>query len=318
MLIGFHASHEQHDPREMLQIVRQAEAAGFEHAMCSDHFAPWSVRQGHSGFAWSWLGSALEATQMSFGIVSAPGQRYHPAILAQAIATLGQMYPDRLWVALGSGQALNEHITGEKWPSKPAREQRLNECARVITALLAGEEVSHDGLVQVDQAKLWSLPEQAPPLFAAAVTAPSAARVAQWAHGMVTVNQPGDQVQRTIEAYRDAGGVGPVAVQVHVCLESDRETALQIAHDQWRTNVFTPPVPWDVAHPEHFDDVARFVDPEDVEDAVIVTDDPIQIAETIAGYADAGADRVYLHHVGREQDDFCRAMGAHVLPEFSR
>jgi coenzyme F420-dependent glucose-6-phosphate dehydrogenase len=117
-IIGYHASHEQFRPGDLLRYVQLAEQAGFGAAMCSDHFHPWSERQGQSGFAWAWLGAALEATSLSFGLVNAPGQRYHPAIIAQAAATLADMFPGRFWIAVGSGQALNEHITGERWPSK--------------------------------------------------------------------------------------------------------------------------------------------------------------------------------------------------------
>ena len=158
--------------------------------MCSDHFAPWSTRQGESGFAWSWLGAALQATSLSFGVVSAPGQRYHPAIIAQAAATLAQMYPGRFWMALGSGEALNEHITGERWPEKPVRNARLRECVDVMRALFAGETVTHRGLVRVDRARLWTLPETPPPLIGAAVSAATAAWVGGWADGLVTINQP--------------------------------------------------------------------------------------------------------------------------------
>src|SRR5687768_7492796 len=114
--IGIHASHELASPRRLLELVKRSHSAGFEHASSSDHFHPWSEDQAHAGFAWSWLGAAMEATPMTFGVVCAPGQRYHPAIVAQACATLAEMYPGRFWVALGSGEALNEHITGEKWP----------------------------------------------------------------------------------------------------------------------------------------------------------------------------------------------------------
>ena len=113
---GFHASHEQVPARRLLADVQRAEQAGFEVAMCSDHFSPWSRRQGQSGFAWSWLGAALATTDLTFGCVNAPGQRYHPAVVAQAVATLGSMFPGRFWVALGSGEASNEHITGDGWP----------------------------------------------------------------------------------------------------------------------------------------------------------------------------------------------------------
>lgn len=172
---GFHASHEQLPPGELLRAVREAEEAGFELGMCSDHFAPWSHNQGHSGFAWAWLGAALQATSMPFGVVTAPGQRYHPAVIAQAAATLCEMYPERFWMALGSGQALNEHITGEAWPKKSERNARLLECVEVMRALFAGETVSHEGRVRVDRARLYSLPETPPELVGAAVT-PDTAR----------------------------------------------------------------------------------------------------------------------------------------------
>src|SRR5919112_3059232 len=151
-VIGFHNSHEQVPPAELLRAVQHAEQVGFTAAMCSDHLEPWNERQGHSGFAWSWLGAALATTGLPFGAVNAPGQRYHPVIIAQAIATLGEMYPDRLWVALGSGEASNEHVTGEPWPAKAERNARLGECVDVIRALLRGEEVSLDGHVRVDRA----------------------------------------------------------------------------------------------------------------------------------------------------------------------
>ncbi len=135
MRIAYHASHEQFDPHSLLEYAQLAESAGFQAAMCSDHFSPWSERQGNSGFAFSWLGAALQATHFSFGTVSAPGQRYHPAIVAQAAATLAQMYPGRFWLALGSGELLNEHITGDRWPAKEPRQQRLRECVDVMRAL---------------------------------------------------------------------------------------------------------------------------------------------------------------------------------------
>ena len=123
------------------------------------HLAPGSERQGESGFAGAWLGAARGTTALPFGVVTAPGQRYHPAIAAQAIATLGAMFPGRFWAALGSGEAMNEHVTGERWPTKAERDARLRECVDVIRALLAGEEVTHHGHVTVDRARVWSLPD---------------------------------------------------------------------------------------------------------------------------------------------------------------
>ena len=184
--------------------------------MCSDHFSPWSRRQGQSAFAWSWLGAALATTELTWGTVSAPGQRYHPAVHAQAIATLGALFPGRFWVALGSGEASNEHITGDRWPRKEVRTQRLEECVDVIRRLLDGEEVSHDGLVTVDRARLWELADPRPRLVGPAVSLESAARVAAWSDGMVTVNQPLDRLREMVAAHRDAGGTGPLALQVHL------------------------------------------------------------------------------------------------------
>src|SRR5688500_19904508 len=123
--LGYHCAHEQLPPSTLLRHLKDAADAGFTAAMCSDHFHPWSERQGHSGFTWSWLGAALEATPLSFGTVCAPGQRYHPAVIAQAAATLAVMYPERFWLAVGSGEALNEKITGDPWPSKEQRNARL-------------------------------------------------------------------------------------------------------------------------------------------------------------------------------------------------
>src|SRR3954471_20378122 len=143
-LIGYHCSHEQFPPSELLSLASLAHRVGFRAAMSSDHFNPWSERQGQSGFAWSWLGAAMQATRLPFGVVNAPGQRYHPAIIAQAAATLAEMFPGRFWMALGTGQALNEHITGDRWIPKPERRARLKESVDVIRALFAGEEVEHN------------------------------------------------------------------------------------------------------------------------------------------------------------------------------
>jgi probable non-F420 flavinoid oxidoreductase len=314
-LLGFHASHEQVHPTALLEAVQAAEAAGFTAGMSSDHFVPWSERQGHSGFAWSWLGAALATTSLPFGVVNAPGQRYHPAIVAQASATLAAMFPDRLWVALGSGEAANEHITGERWPRKEVRNARLHECVDVIRRLHAGEEVSHDGLVTVDRARLWTLPESPPPLIGAAVSGDTAGWVAGWADGLVTVDQPLDRLRRVIDAYRDAGGTGPVSLQIHLSYAADDDAALAIAHDQWRSNVVGPPVSWDVDTVEQFDLIAEQVTPEDVRGAVLVSSDLGQHAAWIAERVELGFDAVYLHHVGQDQRDFIDAFGDKVLPQ---
>ena len=314
-VFGFHASHEQMHPTKLLDAVIRAEQAGFTAAMCSDHIAPWSQRQGHSAFAWSWLGAALQATSLPFGIVNAPGQRYHPAMIAQAIATLGAMYPGRFWAALGSGENSNEHVTGDPWPPKEAREQRLLECVEVIRSLLAGEEVSHDGLVTVDRARVWTLPETTPKLIGAAVTEKTAGWVASWADGLATVNQPLDTLKRVLGAYREKGGSGTTALQIHVSWAPTEAEAEAIAFDQWRSNVFGPPLSWDLDSPEAFDAASTGVTLEQVKTSVFVSSDLGRHADYLRECADLGFDQLYIHHVGQQQTAFIDAYGEHVLPE---
>jgi len=316
-VIGVHASHEQVHPSALLAAVQRAEESGFTAAMCSDHFSPWGSSQGQSGFAWSWLGAALQATRLPFGVVNAPGQRYHPAVIAQAVGTLEAMFPGRFWVALGTGEASNEHITGGGWPRKPVRNARLRECVDVMRALLAGEEVSHDGLVTVDRARLWTLPESPPPLIGTAVSVETAAWVAGWADGLATVAQPAEHLRRMVDAYRSAGGRGPLVVQVHLSYAGDEDTALRIAHDQWRTNVFAPPLCWDIDSVETFDEAAKHVPLEAMRDSVQVSADPDRHAAWLNDLVDIGFDEVYLHHVGQEQQEFIDVFGAKVLPQLA-
>src|SRR3954465_8258449 len=284
-VIGFHNSHEQIHPAELLAAVRHAEEVGFTAAMGSDHLAPWNPEQGHSGFAWSWLGAAMATTDLPFGVVNAPGQRYHPAIVAQAAATLGAMFPGRFWVALGSGEASNEHITGDRWPRKDVRNARLRECVDIIRALLRGEEVSHDGLVAVDRATVYTRPDTPPPLVGAAVSEATAAWCAEWADGLITVNAPIETLRRMVGAYRDAGGRGDIALQVHLSWAPDEGEAEALAHDQWRSNVFPPPVCWDVDTAETFDLISEDVTLEKVREVVNVSADLGAHTALLAEYA---------------------------------
>lgn len=312
---GFHASHEQIAPGPLLRWAQEAERAGFASAMCSDHFAPWTSAQGESGFAWSWLGAALATTDLTFGVVTAPGQRYHPAVHAQGIATLAAMFPGRFWAALGSGQALNEHITGDPWPPKAQREERLLECVEVLRALLAGQEVSVDGHVRVDRARLWSLPEVLPLLFGAAVTPATAAWVAGWADGLITVNQPVEVLREVLDAFSGAGGSDrPARLQVHVCWAEDDETAQRIAHEQWRAVVLGSPVAWDVQLPADFEVFGSYVRREDMHPSVLASSDPGQHVAWLSELAELGFEEVNVHHVGQDQQGFLDVYREKVLP----
>jgi probable non-F420 flavinoid oxidoreductase len=317
-VVGWHASHEQIPPSRLLTDVQHAEEVGFRAAWSSDHFSPWSERQGESGFALSWLGAALATTAFPIGFVNAPGQRYHPAIVAQGVGTLAEMFPGRLSVALGTGEFSNEHITGDPWPDKPTRNARLRECVDVIRALLAGEEVTHHGLVRVDRARLWTLPAEPPRVLATAVSADTARWAGEWADGLITIWQPERALRRVVDAFREGGGDGkPLALQVHVSWAPDEAKALEIAHDQWRTNVFEAPLCWDIATAEEFDLAARHVRPEDLHGGVLISAEPARFVEWLRAAADLGFDEIYVHHVGQEQRDFLDCFGEHVLPELS-
>ncbi len=315
--IGFHASHEQIAPSQLLKDVVQAEQAGFDAAMCSDHFMPWSRRQGHSGFSLSWLGAALASTEFRIGSVNAPGQRYHPAVIAQATATLGEMFPGRYWVALGAGQAMNEHITGDRWPDLDTRRRRLEESADIIRRLHRGETVSHSGLVEVDTAYLYDRPTEPIPTYGTCITPDSGCRAAAWADGIITLNQPGGQHHEVRRAYREAGGTGPVMLQIHLSWAPSRSRAEEIAYDQWRSNVFGPPLDQDLPTPEHFDAAADEVGISSVLEAVWTSESPQQHIGWIAQAA-ADFDAVYLHHVGQDQAPWLETAAETILPAVTK
>ncbi|MFU8804386.1 MAG: TIGR03885 family FMN-dependent LLM class oxidoreductase [Bradymonadaceae bacterium] len=319
-IIGYHASHEQFRPSDLLANVLEAEQAGFEQAMCSDHFHPWSKRQGQSGFSFAWLGAALQATaSMRMGLVCAPGQRYHPAIVAQALATLGEMFPGRIWSALGSGQALNEAITGEPWPPKAERNARLKECVDVMRALWAGHEVSHHGRVVVEKATLYTRAERTPMIFGAAVTAETARWVAQWADGLITIAHPEDELQPILDAFKEGGGESkPIFLQVQVSWAPDEETALMQAHDQWRNNIFESSVLTELPLPQSFDAAGRYVRPEDMRGPVRVSSDLERHVDWLARDLELGCDGLFLHNVGPNQRAFIEAFGDDVLPRLQQ
>jgi G6PDH family F420-dependent oxidoreductase len=263
-----------------------------------------------------WLGAALQATRLPLGVVTAPGQRYHPAVIAQAIASLAEMFPGRFWAALASGENLNEHITGDPWPAKADRDVRLDETARIVTDLLAGREVSHRGAVCVDRARLWTRPELPPPIIAAAVGEQTAARVAGWADGLITVNQPLEHLRATVGAFRANGGAGkPVAIQVHVSWADTDDEATRIAFDQWRPALVPPPAAWELAMPDEFEAATTDASPADITKVVNVSADLGRHVAWIQELIDElHPAAIYLHHVGKEQTRFIRTFGDEVLP----
>lgn len=316
-ILGYHASHEQFSPSALLDYVRRAEAAGFACAKSSDHFHPWSERQGQSGFAWSWLGAAMQATSLPFGMISAPGYRYHPAILAQAAATIAEMFPRRLWLAVGSGEALNEAMTGMPWPDKAERNARLAECIEVIRALWAGETVTHRGRVTVIEARLYTLPAFPVPLYGAAVTEETAAFAGRWADGLLTTGRDPQAVRAVVEAFRDHGGAGkPVHLQHALSWADSEAAALANALDQWAPLAAGGDVSWNLSRPADFDMVGRLTTEEAIRRCVAVSADLGRHRQWIAELMELEVTAIHLHCVGRNQAAFIDAFGADVLPAF--
>jgi coenzyme F420-dependent glucose-6-phosphate dehydrogenase len=312
--IGYHCSHEQLPPSTLLDHVQRAERAGFQAAMCSDHFNPWLTSQGQSGFNWSWLGAAMHATGLSFGTVCAPGQRYHPAIIAQAAATLGEMFPGRFWLAIGSGEALNESITGDVWPQKPARNERLKEAAEVICRLWAGETVTHQGHFTLRDAKLFTRPKTPPKLIGAALTEDTARWMGPWVDGLITAGSSHDSLARLVEAFRANGGEGKsLALQAALSLAPTRQEALAAAHNQWRHAALTPTLIADLPTPEQFDGACQYVPLEALEDKLIVVTHTDELWEWLEKAEELGFDHIYVHQVHRQAvPEFIEAFGEQV------
>lgn len=285
--------------------------------MCSDHLVPFIERQGQSAFAWSWLGAALASTSVSFGTVCAPGQRYHPVVIAQAIATLGEMFPGRFWVALGSGENLNEHVTGEQWPVKRERMARLLECVEVIRRLLAGDEVSHRGAVTVEQARLYVRAPERPPLYAAAISAETAEWAGSWADGLITVVAPQEEMARVVEAFERGGGRGkPLLLQTQVSYAATDEQAAAEAYERWPNSALPAALLADLRLPSDLDLALANTRAEDVAAKVRVSSDPSQHIEWLREAEALGFETTYVHNVATDQRAFIEMYSKHVLPEF--
>ncbi len=318
-VIGYHASHEQFTPSDLIQWAILAEKCGFGAINSSDHFHPWSKRQGQSGFSFAWLGAAMQATSLPFGVVCSPGQRYHPAIVAQATATLAEMFPTRFWISLGSGEALNENITGDKWLSKSDRNERLFESVEIIRRLLKGETVSHRGKVNVEEAKLYTLPKQVPLLIGAAVTKKTAAWMGNWADGLITIHRPLEELKEVVYAFRDNGGnKKPMYLKVQLSYAHNEEEALQGAYDQWRTNILPSEILDGLSQVKQFDAASEFIKPEDLKNMVHISNDPEQYIDLIQSYIELGFEKIILHNVNRNQELFIKDFGEKVLPNINK
>lgn len=315
--LGYHVSHEQFSPSELLNLVVEAEEAGFQFAVSSDHFYPWNNDQGQSGYVWSWLGAALSRTAIPMGVVNCPCHRYHPVIIAQAVATLLEMFPDRFWMAAGSGQLLNEGVIGAHWPSKSQRNEKLGEAVHVMRSLWRGEEVNHRGSFEVQEAKLYTLPKSRPHLVGAAITPSTAGWVGSWADELITVSQPVSMLQKVTEAWRRSEGRDkPMMLKWQISYDEDEEKAWTGAHSQWRTNVFGSSLSSQLRTPEQFELAAAHVTPDEMSEYVFISNDPDDYIQKIKEFHEMGFEKIDVHNVNKNQKGFIRFFNEEILPEF--
>jgi coenzyme F420-dependent glucose-6-phosphate dehydrogenase len=210
---------------------------------------------------------------------------------------------------------MNEHITGDPWPTKAERNERLRECAGVMRGLWAGETVSQDGHVTVSEAKLWTRPERPPLLVGAAISPETAGWVAEWADALITVAQPDEQLDAVVAAFRGNGGEGkPMYLQVHLAYAPNDDEARAAAFAQWRENALGSIVLGDLRHPAQMTAAAATVRPEDMDGPVRISSDPARHAEWLSRDLQRGFDALYLHEVGPEQERFIEVFGREVLP----
>ncbi|RXK46447.1 TIGR03557 family F420-dependent LLM class oxidoreductase [Halorientalis pallida] len=311
--VGFALSSELHGPDELIAQARPAEAAGFDFVALSDHFHPWLPEQGESPFAWTVLGGVAEATdEIDVGTgVTCPIQRYHPAILAQATATAADRLGERFCFGVGAGERLNEHVVGDYWPPATVRHEMLDEAVRVIRALCRGEESTHHGThYTVENARLFTLPDDPPPVYVSAYGPKAARLAADIGDGFYTVGPR----ETTLQRFHDEGGEGPAYTQLTI---SYAETeAVADAYERWPNTALPGDLASELATPVHFRQASEAVEKDDIAEGSTVTDpDPTTHVETVEEFADAGFDHVVVHQVGADVDGFFETYADEVLPE---
>jgi len=322
-IVGYAAMFEQFKPSDLLKWSRKAEDLGFGAIMASDHFHPWTPQQGQAGFVWAWMGAlGAQTSRVRFGPgVTAPGFRYHPAILAQAAATLAEMYPGRFYLGIGAGEALNEHVVGSYWPEAPARLDRLVESIEIIRKLFSGKVVKHAGTYfTLESARLYTMPDSPPPIYVATSGPVMSERTGRLADGIITVGAPDEKIHGLMERFdkgareagKDPAGMTRI-MQLHVSWAESREAAVDQAVREWPNGGMAFPKA-DIRNPEDFEAMARLVRPEHFENRVFISADLQEHAAHIQHFVDLGFDEIYVHNVGRNQEAFIEAYAREVLP----
>jgi G6PDH family F420-dependent oxidoreductase len=314
---GYTMMCEQSPPDQLVLDVQLAEQAGFDFSVISDHFQPWVSAQGHSGYAWSILGAAAQATEriglMSY--VTCPTMRYHPAVVAQKAATMQILSGNRFRLGLGSGENLNEHVVGKRWPDVGVRHEMLSEAVDVIAGLFGNSDgtFSHRGsYFDVETARLWDLPDERVPI-GIAVSGPESCRLAGQKGDIMVAVEPKEELGKMFD---EAGGAGkPRVGQIALAYDADREAAVKRAHEQFRWFGLGWKVNTDLPNPDSFEQATQFVAPEQVGEQLSCGPDVDEHVEKIKPFLEAGFDEVALVQIGSEkQHDFISWAERELLP----
>jgi coenzyme F420-dependent glucose-6-phosphate dehydrogenase len=323
--IGYAAMLEQFGPNEVLDLCVAAETAGFSGVMAADHFQPWVPAQGQASFVWEVLAAAGARTAGDLGPgVTCPSFRMHPAIVAQAAATLEVMYPGRTWLGLGSGEALNEHVVAGYWPETPERINRMFEAIEILRKLFTGKDVKHEGrFFKLETTRLWTMPAVPPPIYIATAGPVTAKRTGALADGLITVGAPEGKIEMIFEKCREGcreAGNDPAKfkyiLQLHLSWAETDELALENAMTEWPNGGMKFPKA-DVRSPGDFEQMAKLVRPEDFQGRMLISADLEAHRREIQKFLNMGFDQVYLHNVGRNQTEWIDAFGREVLPKLT-
>jgi coenzyme F420-dependent glucose-6-phosphate dehydrogenase len=313
--LGYALSSEEHRPNDLVSNAVRAERTGFTFALISDHYHPWIDKQGQSAFVWSVIGAIAHATsrlQLGTG-VTCPTVRIHPAIIAQAAATSASMMPGRFFLGVGTGENLNEHILGDRWPVANVRLQMLEEAVEVMRLLWKGGVQSHHGRhYTVENARIYTLPDEPVPVYVAAAGAKAAKLAGRIGDGFIST-APMDELPK---AFSEAGGNGkPKVAQMTVCWADDETAARKTAHEWWPTAAMRGELGQELPQPAHFEQAAQMVTEDAVAEAVVCGPDPERHLEKIREYAKAGYDKLYVHQVGPDQEGFFSFYEQQILPK---
>ncbi|WP_043630156.1 TIGR03557 family F420-dependent LLM class oxidoreductase [Nonomuraea candida] len=310
---GYFLSCEEHGPQELVRQAKAAERAGFEALWISDHFHPWLDEQGESPFVWSVIGALAEATSLPITTaVTCPLVRTHPVVIAHAAATTAALTGGRFRLGVGTGEALNEHVTDSRWPPLSERLEMLEEAIELMRELFTGKLVTHRGRhYSVDTARLYTLPEEPAPILVSGLGKKSTALAGRLGDGYVSTAPSAESVR----AFREAGGTGkPALGGLKACYAGDEAAARKTVHRLWPTQGIKGEASQLLPLPRHFAQLAEMVTEDEAVNGSPVGPDPEAHVRAVQQYVDAGFDEVYVNQIGPEQDAFFDFYQREVLP----